>query len=152
MPQLPSSAEFSNFEGLLIIPKLQVIPASLSLKVAELPRRQIYKSMSKYLNLSEFTLLCISTKSSTMINIDFNPFERIDKNNVALLIVDHQIGLFQIVRDYSPEEFRANILAHAAIGNAFNLPTVMTTSAEHGKHIFDQTFDIPQSPEKPRRS
>lgn len=63
----------------------------------------------------------------------FDPFERIDKNNVALLIIDHQVGLFQLVRDYSPEEFRANLLAHAAIGKAFNLPTVMTTSAELGR-------------------
>ncbi|KAJ7085166.1 Isochorismatase-like protein [Mycena belliarum] len=59
-------------------------------------------------------------------------FERIDKNNSMLLIVDHQVGLFQLVRDFGPEEYRNNILAHAAVGKVFNLPTIMTTSAETG--------------------
>ncbi|KAK7052246.1 Isochorismatase hydrolase [Favolaschia claudopus] len=59
-------------------------------------------------------------------------FERIDKNNSMLLIVDHQIGLFQLVRDFNPEEYRNNILAHAAMGQIFNLPTVLTSSAETG--------------------
>lgn len=49
-----------------------------------------------------------------------------------LLVVDHQLGLAQLVRDYSPTEFRNNILAHAALGNLFNLPTILTTSAETG--------------------
>ena len=49
-----------------------------------------------------------------------------------LLVIDHQIGLFQMVRDYQPEQFRNNILAHAAIGKLFNLPTILTTSAETG--------------------
>jgi hypothetical protein len=59
-------------------------------------------------------------------------FERIDKDNVMLLVVDHQVGLFQLVRDYQPDEYRNNILAHAALGKVFNLPTVLTTSAETG--------------------
>lgn len=59
-------------------------------------------------------------------------FERIDKDNVMLLVVDHQVGLFQMVRDYQPDEYRNNILAHAAIGKVFNLPTILTTSAETG--------------------
>ncbi|KIJ42679.1 hypothetical protein M422DRAFT_170847 [Sphaerobolus stellatus SS14] len=59
-------------------------------------------------------------------------YERLDKNNAVLLIVDHQVGLFQLVRDFSPEEFRNNIIAHAALGKVFGLPTVLTTSAETG--------------------
>ncbi|KAJ7890674.1 Isochorismatase-like protein [Mycena olivaceomarginata] len=59
-------------------------------------------------------------------------FERIDKNNSMLLVVDHQLGLFQLVRDFGPEEYRNNILAHAAIGKVFNLPTILTTSGEVG--------------------
>ncbi|KAF9473048.1 ycaC protein [Pholiota conissans] len=59
-------------------------------------------------------------------------FERIDKNNAMLLVVDHQIGLFQLVRDFEPDQYRNNILAHAAIGKVFNLPTILTTSAETG--------------------
>ncbi|KAJ7083178.1 Isochorismatase hydrolase [Mycena belliarum] len=59
-------------------------------------------------------------------------FERINKNDSMLLIVDQQIGLFQLVRDFGPEEYRNNMLAHAALGKAFNLPTILTTSAETG--------------------
>ncbi|TFK24160.1 ycaC protein [Coprinopsis marcescibilis] len=59
-------------------------------------------------------------------------YVRLDIEKAALLIVDHQIGLLQLVRDYSPEEFRNNVFAHAALGKAFNLPTVITTSTHTG--------------------
>jgi len=59
-------------------------------------------------------------------------FKRLDKNNAALLVVDHQLGLSTLVRDYDPTVFRNSILAHAAIGKLFNLPTVLTTSADSG--------------------
>ncbi|KAF9008245.1 Isochorismatase hydrolase [Cyathus striatus] len=59
-------------------------------------------------------------------------FARIDKNDVVLLVVDHQTGLFQLVRDFNPDEYRNNILAHAAIGTVFDIPTILTTSAETG--------------------
>lgn len=47
-------------------------------------------------------------------------------------MVDHQVGLFQIVRDFAPDQFRNNILAHAQLGVVFGLPTILTTSAESG--------------------
>ncbi|HEV7737886.1 MAG TPA: hypothetical protein VGO47_11015 [Chlamydiales bacterium] len=59
-------------------------------------------------------------------------FERLDKDKALLLVVDHQVGLFQLVRDFNPDEFKQNILAHAALGKIFNLPTILTTSAEVG--------------------
>ncbi len=60
-------------------------------------------------------------------------FERLDKDKAVLLVVDHQVGLFHLVRDYTPDEFKNNIIAHAAIGKAFNIPTILTTSAENGR-------------------
>ncbi|KAI0673271.1 Isochorismatase hydrolase [Trametes maxima] len=59
-------------------------------------------------------------------------YERIDKNDVALLIIDHQEGLYQLARDNTPVNVKNSILAHAALGKIYNLPTVMTTSAETG--------------------
>lgn len=50
----------------------------------------------------------------------------------ALLVIDHQVGLAQVVRDYNTNDFRNNILGHAALGNVFNLPTVLTTSSDAG--------------------
>ncbi|KAG7098126.1 hypothetical protein E1B28_000098 [Marasmius oreades] len=57
---------------------------------------------------------------------------RINKDDAVLLIVDHQIGLFELVKDYGPVEFKNSVLAHAALGKVFGLPTVMTTSTEDG--------------------
>ncbi|OJJ99580.1 putative isochorismatase family hydrolase [Aspergillus aculeatinus CBS 121060] len=59
-------------------------------------------------------------------------WNRIDKDNAALLVIDHQVGLTQLVRDYSTNDFRNNIIAHAAIGKAFDLPTVLTSSSDTG--------------------
>lgn len=36
------------------------------------------------------------------------------------------------VRDYDPTVFRNNMIAHAGIAKIFNIPIVLTTSAEHG--------------------
>ncbi|KAJ7774131.1 Isochorismatase-like protein [Mycena olivaceomarginata] len=52
-------------------------------------------------------------------------FERIDKNNSMLLVSTTSSACFN-------SEYRNNILAHAAIGKVFNLPTILTTSAETG--------------------
>lgn len=37
-----------------------------------------------------------------------------------------------MVRDYGTNDFRNNMLAHAALGNVFNLPTVLTSSSDSG--------------------
>jgi nicotinamidase-related amidase len=50
----------------------------------------------------------------------------------ALLLVDHQVGLFSLVGDYAPDEFRNGVLALAGCGKTFKLPTILTTSAETG--------------------
>lgn len=57
---------------------------------------------------------------------------RLSTDNCVLLFVDHQTGLMQLVRDYAPDEFKNNILALAAIGKLYNLPTILTTSFETG--------------------
>ena len=49
-----------------------------------------------------------------------------------LLIVDLQVGLHQLVRDWDGGAYRQNMMAHAELGKLFDLPVVMTTSAEQG--------------------
>ncbi len=44
----------------------------------------------------------------------------------------HQAGLLSLVRDFSPDEFKNNVLALADIARFFNLPTILTTSFEDG--------------------
>ena len=49
-----------------------------------------------------------------------------------MLIVDIQEGLFQLVHDIEPREYRNNIHAFSQLGVYFDLPTILTTSAETG--------------------
>lgn len=60
------------------------------------------------------------------------PYVRIDKNDAAVLLVDHQTGLLSLVRDIDPDKFKNNVLALADIAKYFELPTILTTSFEEG--------------------
>ena len=60
------------------------------------------------------------------------PYTRLDKDNAAVLLVDHQTGLLSLVRDIDPDKFRNNVLALADLAKYFKLPTILTTSFEDG--------------------
>lgn len=64
--------------------------------------------------------------------MDSFTYRRLDKGNVAVLLVDHQSGLTNIVHDFSPDEFKNNVLALADTAKYFGLPTILTTSFEDG--------------------
>ncbi|MEB6667385.1 hydrolase [Acinetobacter vivianii] len=57
---------------------------------------------------------------------------RLDKDNAAVLLVDHQTGLLSLVRDIDPDKFKNNVLALVDAAKYFNLPTILTTSFENG--------------------
>lgn len=59
-------------------------------------------------------------------------YKRLSRDEAALLLVDHQSGLISLVQDFSPGEFKNNVLAVAAAGAYFKLPTILTTSFENG--------------------
>ncbi|MFC7518530.1 isochorismate family cysteine hydrolase YcaC [Herbaspirillum sp. GCM10030257] len=59
-------------------------------------------------------------------------YKRLDKNNAAVLLVDHQAGLLSLVRDIEPDRFKNNVLALADLAKYFKLPTILTTSFETG--------------------
>jgi nicotinamidase-related amidase len=60
------------------------------------------------------------------------PYRRLDKQQAAVLMVDHQAGLLSLVRDIEPDKFRNNVLAVADLAAYFQLPTILTTSFENG--------------------
>ena len=60
------------------------------------------------------------------------PYVRLDKNDAAVLLVDHQTGLLSLVRDIDPDKFKNNVLALADMAEYFKLPTILTTSFETG--------------------
>ena len=60
------------------------------------------------------------------------PYVRLDKNDAAVLMVDHQTGLLSLVRDIDPDKFKNNVLAMGDLAQYFGLPTILTTSFETG--------------------
>lgn len=59
-------------------------------------------------------------------------YNRLNKDDVTLLMVDHQAGLLSLVRDFGPDDFKNNVLALADIAKFFGIPTILTTSFEEG--------------------
>jgi nicotinamidase-related amidase len=62
-----------------------------------------------------------------------SPFaEKLTTENAALLLVDHQTGLFQFLPSVEPMKLRHNVIALGEVGKRFSLPTVLTTSWAQG--------------------
>src|SRR5260370_42028053 len=57
---------------------------------------------------------------------------RLSIDDAAVLLIDHQSGPLSLVQDYSPDEFRNNVLALADTAMHFRLPTILTTSSDDG--------------------
>ncbi|KPZ26008.1 hypothetical protein ALO40_04782 [Pseudomonas syringae pv. viburni] len=51
-----------------------------------------------------------------------------NKDDAVVLLIDHQTGLISLVQDFSPNEFKNNVLALADLARFFKLPTILTTS------------------------
>lgn len=60
------------------------------------------------------------------------PKNRLDPQNTAVILVDHQSGLLLGVHDVDQEMVRRNAQALARAANTFNLPVILTSSAEEG--------------------
>ncbi|GGH56192.1 isochorismate family cysteine hydrolase YcaC [Rothia aerolata] len=59
-------------------------------------------------------------------------YSRLNKDDAAVLLIDHQVGLMSLVRDMEPDTYKNNVLAVADLAEYFNLPTILTTSFEDG--------------------
>lgn len=62
-------------------------------------------------------------------------WERLDKTNAVVVIVDIQEGLRSVVRDFDAVTYRNAILAHAEFSNMFDLPLLITTASETGQQL-----------------
>ena len=60
------------------------------------------------------------------------PYNRLDKNDAVVLLIDNQAGLISLVQDFTPSDFKNNVLALANSAKFFGLPTILTTSFEQG--------------------
>jgi len=80
-------------------------------------------------------------------------YKRLDKNQAAVLMVDHQAGLLSLVRDIEPDKFKNNVLALADLAKYFGLPTILTTSFEDGPNgplVPELKTMFPEAPFIPR--
>jgi nicotinamidase-related amidase len=80
-------------------------------------------------------------------------YNRLSKDDAVVLLVDHQAGLISLVQDYSPGEFKNNVLALADVAKFFNLPTILTTSFEDGPNgpiVPELKETFPDAPYIPR--
>jgi len=81
------------------------------------------------------------------------PYKRLSKEDAALLLIDHQAGLISLVQDFSPDDFKNNVLALGDIGKFFNLPTILTTSFDQGPNgpiVPELKAQFPDAPFIPR--
>lgn len=80
-------------------------------------------------------------------------YKRLDKDQAAVLLVDHQAGLLSLVRDIDPDRFKNNVLALGDLARYFNLPTILTTSFEDGPNgplVPELKAQFPDAPFIPR--
>lgn len=63
-------------------------------------------------------------------------WERLEKNNSVLVILDLQEGLYQLARDWDATLYKQSMMAHASLGTVFDIPVIMSTSAETGKSLY----------------
>lgn len=63
-----------------------------------------------------------------MNKLSYNP-EPLTKENAALVLVDHQVGLMTGIRDYTVAELKHNVVGLAKAAKALGLPIVTTTTS-----------------------
>lgn len=56
----------------------------------------------------------------------------IDPSDTAMLLIDHQSGLFQTVKDMPMPELRANAITLAKVASLANIPVITTASVPQG--------------------
>ncbi|KAH7304995.1 isochorismatase [Stachybotrys elegans] len=97
----------------------------------------------------KFTAVLAMGLSSSLAAASSFKYERLDKDDAMLLVVDHQVGLYSLARDFDPTLFRDSIIAHAGIADVFKLPVVLTSSADTGPNgpLPQEVLDMfPDSP------
>ena len=64
--------------------------------------------------------------------VNEGPAETFSPDNSVLLLVDHQVGLANWIRDQSPAEFKNAVLGLASSAKVLGVPTILTTSRDFG--------------------
>lgn len=68
----------------------------------------------------------------------------LDPDDTVLLLLDHQTGLLQTVKDVPPAEVRANTLALVKTGQLAGVPIIITASEPDGPNgpLFEELYEL----------
>lgn len=64
--------------------------------------------------------------------VNEGPADVLTPQNSVLLLIDHQVGLAEWIRDQSPVEFKNAVLGLAGTAKTLGIPTILTTSRDFG--------------------
>ncbi|MCL2788797.1 MAG: isochorismatase family protein [Micrococcales bacterium] len=64
--------------------------------------------------------------------VNKGPADVLTPDNSVVLLIDHQVGLANWVRDQSPVEFKNAVLGLAGTAKTLDIPTILTTSRDFG--------------------
>src|SRR5689334_20078578 len=74
----------------------------------------------------------VAVQSVTARSASFPKYNRLNMNDTAILLIDHQVGLQALVKDFDTVGFQNNVLALASIAKELHLPVVITASVPEG--------------------
>lgn len=60
------------------------------------------------------------------------PYDSLTPDNAIVLLIDHQIGLMQLIDDMPPETAKNNVVGLARAAKTLGLPVILTTSRDWG--------------------
>ena len=84
--------------------------------------------------------------------VNEGPVATLTPENSVVLLVDHQLGLANWVRDQSPVEFKNAVLGLAETAKALGIPTILTTSRDfgpNGRILPELAAPVPGCPHHP---
>ncbi|CAO3664769.1 unnamed protein product [Umbelopsis ramanniana] len=79
-----------------------------------------------------FTTVVVGILSIASCASAAKDYNRLNISDAAVLFIDHQVGLFNLVQDTNPDSFKNTILAVGDTAKFFDLKVVLTTSREDG--------------------
>jgi len=93
--------------------------------------------MRTFLKLAVCAVMAIQSVTARSVsraagNAAFPKYNRLSMNDTAILLIDHQVGLQSLVKDFDTVGFQNNVLALASIAKELNLPVVITASVPEG--------------------
>jgi nicotinamidase-related amidase len=72
------------------------------------------------------------TTNQTQYEENVGPVDVLTPENSVVLLIDHQVGLMNIIRDMTAEEVKNNVLGLAKTANTLGVPVILTSALDWG--------------------